>query len=107
MQQQFFAPRAGEENVDGRINPLVADFAVEHHFHIAGALKFLKDQFVHAAASFDQRRGDNSERAGFLGITSCCENFTRYFHGARIDTAAHGSTSASHRIIECTGRARD
>src|SRR5437016_7669730 len=53
LQQQFFTPRAGEENIDRRINPLVADFSIEHHFHVSGAFEFLKDQLVHAAARFN------------------------------------------------------
>ncbi len=35
LQQQFLAARAGEEDVDRRINALIADLAVEHHLHVA------------------------------------------------------------------------
>src|SRR5437762_9679551 len=53
LQQQFLTPRAGEENIDRWINPLVADFSIEHHFHVSGAFEFLKDQLVHAAPRFN------------------------------------------------------
>src|SRR5260370_6319605 len=53
LQEQLFAARPGEENINSRINALVADFAIEHHLHISRAVEFLKDQFIHAAAGFD------------------------------------------------------
>src|SRR6266566_2952461 len=107
LQQQFFAPRAGEENIDSRINPLIADFPVKHHFHISGAFKFLKDEFVHATPGFYQRGGYDGERSSFFGVTRRCENFAWNFHRASVDATTHGATAASHRIIECASRARD
>src|SRR5437667_1268801 len=53
LQQQLFATRAGEKNVDRRINALVANLSIEHHFHVPGAFELLKDQLVHAAAGFN------------------------------------------------------
>ena len=107
LQQQLFAPGAGQENIDRRINALIADFAVQHHFHVAGAFEFLEDQLVHAAAGFDQRGGDDGERASFFGVARGRENFARNFHGAGVDTAAHGASATAHRIVESAGRARD
>src|SRR6516162_6953284 len=107
LQQQLFAACPGEKDVDRGINPLVADFSVKHHFHVSGAFKFLKDQLVHAAASFDQRRGDNRERTCFLGIARSGENFSRNFHGARVDTAAHRAATTTQCIIKRTSGARD
>ena len=59
LQQQFFAARSGQKYVDCRINTLVADFPVEHHLHVSSAFELLKDQLVHAAAGFNQCRGDD------------------------------------------------
>ncbi len=74
---------------------------------LPGALEFLEDQLVHAAAGFDQRRGDDRQRAGFLGIARGGEDLSRNFHGAGIDTAAHGAAAAADRIVERASRARD
>src|SRR6266576_1093811 len=92
LQQQLFATRAGEKNVDRRINALVADLSIEHHFHVSGSFELLKDQLVHAAAGFNERRGNNRERTCFLRVACGSENFPWNFHRARIDTAAHGAT---------------
>jgi hypothetical protein len=107
LQQQFFAARSRQEDVDGRINPLVADFSVEDHFHVSGAFELLKDQLIHAAAGFNQRSGDNGERTSFFGVPRCGENFPRNFHCARIDTTAHRPAAAAHCVVERTSRARD
>src|SRR5437773_927090 len=53
MITSMLAMRAGEKNVDRRINALVADLSIEHHFHVSGAFELLKDQLVHAAAGFN------------------------------------------------------
>src|SRR6266581_2004798 len=93
LQKQFFAAGAGKEDVDCRINALIADLAIEHHLHVPGAFKFLEDELVHAAAGFDQRRGDNREGACFFGVTRGGENFSWNLHRASIDTAAHGAAT--------------
>ena len=107
LQQQFFAACSGQKDVDGRINPLVADFSVEHHFHVSGAFELLKDQLIHPAAGFNQRRGDDGERTRFLGVPGGCENLSWRFHGTRVDTTAHGAAATAHCIIKSTSGARD
>src|SRR4029450_1698194 len=107
LQEQLFTPRAREKYIHRRIDSLVADFPVEHHFHVSGALELLKDQFVHATAGFDQCRSDNRQRTGFLSITRGGKNLPWNFHGARIDTTAHGSAPAAHCIIERASCTRD
>ena len=54
-----------------------------------------------------KRRGDNRQRAGFFGVARGSENLSRNFHGARIDTAAHGAAAAGHRVVERASGARD
>ena len=36
------------------------------NFHVAGALEFFKDNFIHAAAGVDQGRGDDRDAAAFF-----------------------------------------
>ena len=107
LQEQFLAAGAGKENIDRGINALVADLAIEHHLHVAGAFEFLENQFVHAAAGFDERGGDDGERAGFFGVARGGENLSRDFHGASIDAAAHGAAAAAHGIVKGARRAGD
>src|SRR5215472_9176209 len=59
LQQEFFAARSGQKDVNGWINALIADFSVQDHFHVTGTFELLKDQLVHTASGFDQGRGDN------------------------------------------------
>ena len=47
------------------------------------------------------------KRARFFGVTRGRENFSRNFHGAGIDTAAHGASATAHRIIKSARRAGD
>src|SRR5215475_7074571 len=100
LQKQLFATRAGEENVDRGINPLIADLAVEHHFHVTGAFEFLEDELVHPAAGFDQSRRYNGKRTCFFGIARRRKNLSRDFHRASVDTAAHGAAAARHRVVK-------
>src|SRR5439155_18141162 len=46
LQQEFFAARSGQKDVNGRINSLIANFSVQDHFHVAGTFELLKDQLV-------------------------------------------------------------
>src|SRR6266513_5072589 len=54
LQQEFFAARSGQKDVNGRINALIADFSVQDHFHVARTFELLKNQLVHTASGFDQ-----------------------------------------------------
>src|SRR5207248_8356432 len=97
LQKQFFSSRSRKENVDRRIDPLIADLAIEHHLHVPGALEFLENQFVHSAAGFDQGGSHDRERSGLLGVARRSEDFSRNLYRASIDTAANGSNATGHR----------
>src|SRR3954466_1724951 len=68
LEKQFLAAGPGKEDVHCRVNALIADFAIEDHLHVAGALEFLEDELVHSAAGLDERGRHDGERASFLGI---------------------------------------
>ena len=104
LQEQFFPAGAGKENIDGRIGALIADFTIEHHFHIPCAFKLLKDELIHPTAGFDQRRRHDRERACFFRVAGGREYLSRNLHRAGIDAAAHSPTAAGHGIIKCTCR---
>ena len=46
-------PGTGLVDVDGRPDALIGAFLAQSQVHVAGALEFLEDDFVHAAAGVD------------------------------------------------------
>ncbi len=67
-QQQLFLPGAGAVDVDGREDALLRQLPVQMNLHVAGALEFLEDDLVHAAAGINQGGGDDGEAAPFLDV---------------------------------------
>src|SRR4030081_2035916 len=49
--EQLFLAGAGPRDVDRREGALVGDLAIEDELRVAGALEFLEDTLVHAAAA--------------------------------------------------------
>src|SRR5476651_551649 len=73
LDQQFLAAGARFVQVDRRVDALLGQAALQVHLHIAGALEFLVDHVVHARAGFDQRGGDDGQRAAFLDVARGAE----------------------------------
>jgi len=101
-EEQLFATRSGEEDVDRGVDALVADLAVENELHVAGTLELLEDEVIHAAVGLDQGGGHDGEGAGLLGVAGCGEEFARDLHGAGVHAAAHGAASAALCVVEGT-----
>ena len=80
-EEQFLAACAGEEDIDGGVDALVADLAVEDELHVAGTLELLEDQVVHAAVGLDERCRHDREGSGLLGIAGGGEELARDLHG--------------------------
>ena len=95
------------EDIDRRVDALVADLAVEHELHVSGAFELLEDELVHAAAGIDERGGDDGQRARFLGVARRGEKLARDFQRARIDAAGHGASAAAHGVVEGAADAGD
>jgi len=72
--QQFFFSSTGPVDVDSREDTLVHQAAIEVDFHVAGALEFLEDHVVHAAAGVNEGRGNDCERATLLDVSRGGEN---------------------------------
>ena len=49
----FFLSCAAFWDIDGWVQPPVSKLALEYKLHVASAFEFLKDQFVHSAASIN------------------------------------------------------
>jgi len=79
---------------------LFADLAVEHELHVAGTLELLEDQIIHATVGLDQCGRHDGEGTGFLGIACGRKKLARNFHGSGIHTTAHGTASATLRVVK-------
>ena len=85
--------------MDGRIHPFLLQPAIEMQLHVPRAFEFLKDQFVHAAAGFSQRRGQYGEAAAFFSISRGPEKFLRSSERLCFDPSGHDAAFARLKII--------
>ena len=86
-QQPFFLACGRSANIDGRVDALLGDLALEVQLHVARALELLVDHLVHLGSGVDQRRRDNGQAAAFLDVSRRAEETLRPFQGMRIDAA--------------------
>ena len=106
-EQLFFAAGAGLADVDGGPDAAVGQLAIEHQFHVAGALELLENQLVHAAAGVDQRGADDRQRAAFLEEPGRGEELLGDVHGLDVDAAAHGAAGVADPLVEGAGQPGD
>ena len=86
LDQQFFAAGTRFVQVNCRIDALFCQTAFQMHFHVAGTLEFFKDHVIHARTRFDQRRGDDGQRAAFFDIARGAEEAFWTLQRVRVDT---------------------
>ena len=109
-EEEFLASGAAFEDIDGGVDVLLCDAAVEDEFHVACAFEFLEDEFVGAAVGFDEGCGDDGEGACFAGIAGCGEEAAGAFEGASVDAAgetAFTAAVAADGVIEGAGEPCD
>ena len=75
--------------------------------HVPGAFELFKNQFVHPAAGFDQRRRENCEAAAFFDIARRSEKFLGFDERLRLDAARHDPAFAWLQIVITAGKPRD
>src|SRR5581483_7706146 len=85
--EQLLLARARLLQVYGREDALVRELAVEVDFHVARTLELLEDHVIHAAASLDERRGDDRQAPAFLNITRRAEEPLRPLQCVRVHAA--------------------
>ncbi len=71
--QQFFFSCSGTDQIKGREDAAVGNAPIQMQFHVARALEFFKDNFVHAAAGVNEGRGDNGQAAAIFYVAGCSE----------------------------------
>ena len=85
--QELLPSGSAPRHIDGRKNAPLREPAVQHEFHVAGALELLVDNIVHAAAGLDERRRQDRETAALPHIPRRAEEALRHIEGGRIQTA--------------------
>ena len=86
-QQQLFLAGAAAVEVDGREHALFVEAAVQVNLTVAGALEFLKDHLVHAAAGIDQRGTDDGQAATFFNFPGGAEKTLGALQGVGVNAA--------------------
>ena len=105
--QQFLPAGAGTADVDGRVDALLGDLALEVQFLVAGALELLVDDFVHLRARVDQRSGDDGEAAAFLDVARGAEEALGALQRMRVDTAGQYLAGGGNDGVVGPGEPRD
>ena len=95
MIDEFLFARARAIDVDRGENATFDKTAVKVNFTITGALEFLEDDFIHAAARIDEGRGDNGEAARALDIARRTKEALGFLEGVGFETAGHGFATAA------------
>ena len=75
--KHFFLTRRGLIDVQARENALFHELAIEVDFGVTGSFEFFENHFVHAGAGFNQRGGDDRQRAAFFDVSSRAEETLR------------------------------
>ena len=86
LHQQVFTASAGATDIDGGVDALLGDLAIQVQFLVAGALKLFVDDFIHFRAGVHQGGGDNTQAATFLDITGGTEEALGALQGVGVDT---------------------
>ena len=106
-QQQLFLAGAAAVEVDGREHALFVEAAVQVNLAVAGALEFLKDHLVHAAAGVDQRGADDGQAAAFFDFAGRTEKTLGALQGVSVHAAGQHLAGRWQDIVIGTGQAGD
>ncbi len=107
LEQQFLAACARAVDEHGGINALLRQTAIQMDFHIAGALEFFVDHFVHAAASIDQRGADDGQRSTLFDIACRAKKALGALQGVGIDPTGQNLAGGWNDGVVCPRQASD
>ena len=68
VKHEFLVTRTGASDVDSREDALVGQFTGKSQIHVPRRFELFVDHIIHAAACFDEYRGDNGETAAVLDV---------------------------------------
>ena len=88
LDEEVVAARAGGCEVDGGVDALVGELAVELQLHVAGALELLEDDVVHLGAGVGEGCGYDGQGAAALDVARRAEEALGFLQGVGLDAAA-------------------
>src|SRR5919112_780849 len=107
LHKEFLLARARVLDVDGRVDPLVRELALQMNLHVSRTLELLVDDLVHAAPGLDERTGDDRKRSAVLDVPSRAEKLLWRVERRRIDAAGEDTPRSRCREVVCPREARD
>src|SRR5574341_153465 len=107
VHEELFLAGAGGVDVDGREHALVHELAVEVELHVAGALEFLEDHVIHAAARVHEGRGEDREAPPILDAARGAEEPFRPLEGVRVQAAGEHLAAGGNDGVMRAGQAGD
>src|SRR5690606_13238013 len=99
------AAGAGGGDVDGGVDALLDEAAVEVELGVAGALELLEDDLVHLRAGVDEGGADDGERAAAFDGPGGAEELLRALEGVGVQTAGHDLAGVLDVGVVRTGEA--
>ena len=107
LDEEFLFSGAGAVDVDGRINPLLGQAALQVHLHVARALEFFVDDLIHARAGLNQGRGNDGERATLFDVPSRAKEALGPVQGVGVHTTGEHLARGGHHRVVGAGQSRD
>src|SRR5213080_5125228 len=93
--------------MDRGIKSLLLQSAIQMQLHVACALEFFEDQFVHSAAGFSQSSRQYRQAAALLRISRRAEKFLWLNERLRFDAPGHNPSPARLQIIVSARKTRE
>src|SRR5437762_11299102 len=93
--------------MDCRIESFLLEGTIKMQLHIAGALEFFENQFVHSTAGFSQSGRKHSQTAAFFHIARRAEKFLWFGKRLRFYATGHNSSSARLHVVVPARKPRD
>src|SRR5690606_25313236 len=106
-EEQLLPAGAGALDVDGGEDAALGQAPVQVQLHVAGALEFLVNDVVHAAARVHQGGADDGEAAPFLQVAGGAEEPLGLVEGRRIQAAGQGAAAGGDDQIVGPGQPGD
>src|SRR5918998_104772 len=97
--KKFFLARTRVLDIDGRVDPLVRELALQVELHVARALELLIDHLVHPAPRLDEGARDDRQGTAVLDVPGRAEELLGRVERRRIDTAGEDTTRGGCREI--------
>ena len=87
IQKKLFATRAASIDIHCGVDAPLHKFSFKVDFHVSCSFELLVNDFIHPAAGFYQRGGDDGEAAALFQVPGCAEKSLWARQGVGFDAA--------------------